>query len=137
MSTLFFNPSAIIPFKCPHCNVSGKIKGKNHYPDQNFQVICPKCKKKISVKLNKRNSYRKRVSIDVFFSLFTLSDRKKAHKGRIIDISRGGMGVELIAGKAASGLISIDGNKLNFLFTLSKKTSLLKSGEKLSDLNPT
>lgn len=128
MKKILVYPSVIIPFKCPYCAVSGKIKG-NSPPTKDFLFQCPKCTEKILVKLNIRNAYRKELKIDVFFSIFdfSTSNERNVQEGKIVDISKTGMSIKAIERrKPFSEDYEKEGSILYLLFTLPGKTKPLK-----------
>ena len=116
----------VMTFKCPHCSESVEIKSEA-VPNEDFNTVCPKCNASFLLKLNQRQFARKDVSIPLAYSLFdidTFSD-KKAKKGNVVDISRGGLSIKADINKF-SELYEKTGNILVLLFSLPPKEQILK-----------
>lgn len=123
--------SIIMTFKCSYCSVPLKIKSETP-PKNNFSFICPKCKNRIIVKLNKREFYRKDVSIPITYSFFSIDDPsdRRAKKGMMIDISKEGLCFML-----NTFTIGKVGDILTMFFSLPPQNKLLTVKGKIVRIN--
>jgi len=128
MKVLLVYPSRLISFKCPYCEAAGKIKRETQI-SEDFKVRCPKCKEEIYIKMNIRKCYRKEISITVHYSLSDISNisDRGARKGKIINISKGGLLIEISSVRQSSeDDYEKQGAILTFLFSLPPNDELLK-----------
>jgi c-di-GMP-binding flagellar brake protein YcgR len=110
-------PTVIMSISCPNCGAEGSVK-RARSPQQDLTALCWKCGRNFLIKINRRNYYRKKVSIPVMYSSFDIDtlDDQKAWRGRIVDISRQGMAVQSY--RQICSLDCKDGTLFTFLFSL-------------------
>jgi c-di-GMP-binding flagellar brake protein YcgR len=88
-------PGVVMRISCPNCRAEGMVK-RLRPPEKEFTALCWQCGQSFMIKINRRNYYRKKVSIPVMYSCFdreSLNDQE-SWRGRIVDISRQGMAVQ-------------------------------------------
>ena len=120
------NSSILIVFDCPYC--SNRLEVQSAVPpSDDFTYTCPKCGQESFVNLNKRAFYRKKVNIPVAYSMYDIvsSFDRRAKKGRLIDISTGGLCIENDI-SIFSEFWEKEGNILFLLFTLPPREKELK-----------
>src|SRR5208283_926883 len=113
-------------FDCPYCG--NPVQAQSVIaPSDDFSYTCPKCGQESFVKLNKRAFYRKKVNIPVAYSMYDIDSSydKRAKKGRLIDISAGGLCIENDI-SIFSEYWEKEGNILFLLFTLPPREKELK-----------
>ena len=120
-------PSTIMKISCPNCGATGKVKTDSP-PEKDFMVLCPSCKEKFLVKINKRNYYRKKTEIPVkcFLPAVNPDNREDLGKGFITDISMTGMSVKVYKRLFFSSPFFRKGKLLTFLFSLPPKNEKLE-----------
>jgi c-di-GMP-binding flagellar brake protein YcgR len=118
METTTVDLLLVMRISCPGCGKEGTVK-KQMPPLEDFAVLCPRCKEEVLLKVNRRNHYRKSALIPVGYSLDDIDrpDDQRARAGRIINISRQGIGVRCY-GHHFSPLYYREGNLFTFLFSL-------------------
>jgi len=122
--TLF--PNCVMRLTCPYCQKIGEVKFERP-PVKDFLARCQKCKEKFKIKLNIRETYRKKIAIPVLYSFQNIKkeDATAPFTGEIVDLSRGGMGVESSV-TWFSDINNKEGKTLNFVFSLPPKDDVLK-----------
>lgn len=118
MNSTTVYPLLVIRISCPSCGKEGNVKNQR-LSLEDFAVLSPRCKEKALLKINQRSHYRKSASIPVRYSLYDIDrpDDQRARAGRIINISRQGMGVRGYR-HHFSPLYYKEGNLFTFLFSL-------------------
>ena len=111
------HPAVVMRISCPNCGAEGMVK-RLRPPQQDLTALCWQCGQSFLVKINRRNYYRKKVSIPVMYSSFDRDrlDDQESWRGRIVDISRQGMAVQ-----SHEQIYSLDyknGSLFTFLFSL-------------------
>jgi c-di-GMP-binding flagellar brake protein YcgR len=103
---------------CPNCGAQGRLKRKRP-PRKDFIAVCPRCREKFLVKINRRRFYRKTAVIPVAYSPFDIDrpDDPRAREGVITNISREGIGV-IGTKEDFSPDCHQSGGMLTFLFSL-------------------
>ncbi|KWT92716.1 PilZ domain-containing protein [Candidatus Magnetominusculus xianensis] len=84
-------PSTVIPIECPYCKVKGKIK-REYPPEKKFTIICPNCKKHITININTRLFYRKDIHLEAYYQM--KGTKSPAKKCEILDMSRMGLSLK-------------------------------------------
>ncbi|KJR42422.1 Type IV pilus assembly PilZ domain protein [Candidatus Magnetoovum chiemensis] len=123
---LAIHPPYSLAYKCPHCRCN-MVFEENLLPEENSIIECSKCKTKLKVKINKRDFYRKNVSIPVRFSFNDFDDfnYRLAKTGTITDISRTGMMME-VKRETIRTMNIVEGTNLTFIIILSPDTPEIK-----------
>ncbi len=131
MKTISIYPSTEINIKCPTC-ISSEMLKLPYSPKEDFQMTCSRCNEEIIVKLNERQYYRKQVSIPVYYSLHDFDNilDTRVKSGRIVDISRTGIGVEISALKYSKEYEK-EGNIVTISFALPPKNKQIKAKGKI------
>ncbi|KJR43950.1 cytoplasmic protein [Candidatus Magnetoovum chiemensis] len=126
--SVVINPALEISISCPHCEVKLKINRKS-LPKEDFSINCPKCKNIVYFKINKRDFYRKKVAIPIYFEI--LEKKAGMRRATIVDISKTGLRVE---GPKADFLPKLErlGVLLNIWFTLPPNKKINVKGEIVS-----
>jgi predicted Zn finger-like uncharacterized protein len=129
-------PSVVMRISCPYCEAEGRVR-KEKPPQEDFTVVCPRCKEKFLIKINVRNFYRKTVSIPVYYSPYDIHrpDDQRAREANIVDISQQGMGVEGHTHDFPKNYFR-EGSSFTFLFSLPPRKELLKVQGEIARIIP-
>lgn len=125
MKKVITEPAVILSITCPACNSTGKIKGKEVF-NKDLKVNCPKCKEKFIAMMNTRDYYRKKITIQSYYSM-NKADKPsgKTKPGTIVNLSRYGCLLETSRYSSISS-IENEGNILSLMFSLPPKNKQLQ-----------
>ncbi|MBZ0155344.1 MAG: PilZ domain-containing protein [Alphaproteobacteria bacterium] len=126
----------VITFTCPYCNAPVEIKSEVP-PKEDFRATCPHCGRDSLVKLNRRTAYRKSVSLPISYSLSDIYDPndKKAKRGTMIDISKGGLRIEAPLFRF-SDAYEKEGALMTLLFSLPPREQVIRIKAKVIRIIP-
>ncbi len=121
------NPDSKIDVICPACYTVNTFEFSEP-PKEGFEFRCSKCSELIIVELNKREFYRKELSIPVYYSLKDFENiiDKDVKSGWIRNISKGGLGIEISPLKYDVEYEKV-GNILTLFFSLPPYNSPIKT----------
>jgi hypothetical protein len=111
---------------CPTCYFAEALNFLEP-PLKDFQITCSRCNEIIVVKLNRREYYRKHLSIPIYYSLSEFDNilDSDVKSGWIVDISKSGIGIEISAFKYSKEYEK-EGNILTIAFSLPPQNKQLR-----------
>lgn len=127
MKEVIVYPSKKIEIVCPACYAL-KVFEFLEPPQKGFEFHCSSCNEFITVELNRREFYRKELSIPVYYSLSDFSNIMEPgiKSGWIRNISKGGIGIEISSLKYSDDYEKV-GNILTVFFSLPPQNRQIKA----------
>lgn len=126
IKTIAVYPSTSMDIICPTCYFAEELNFLEP-PQEDFQITCSRCNEIIAVKLNRREHYRKHLSIPVYYSSSEFDNilDSGVKSGWIVDISKSGIGIEISSFKYSEECEKA-GNILTIAFSLPPQNKQIK-----------